>query len=139
MHFGYKGRLFVLKPSALDHLILNAAIEEFHVDGLRMSSTNTQGLLRAMVRGQPVGIQLSYEVELCQRKVTMFADYIQSTAALKELALVQVGLKVVEIIALFNVLESSKMVEVLKLEVNMVGIRGEERNSLRSFFNRTRR
>ncbi|KAK8781003.1 hypothetical protein V5799_017654 [Amblyomma americanum] len=91
-----------------------------------------------MVRGHPVSIQLSY-LELRQCEVTMFSDYVQSTAALKELSLVQLGLKGVEIIALFKALESSKTVEVLKLEVNTLYIRGalqfaklQQNNTLRS-------
>lgn len=125
VHCGYSGHLFALKPRMFDHLVPNAALEQFHLDGQMMTRDEAYGLIRAMVRGQLLSIQVS-NLQLRPCDVTTLSDYVESTASLKEVSLVEVGLKVVDIVALFKALELSKTVEFIKLEINTVGIRGAQ-------------
>ncbi|XP_077521121.1 uncharacterized protein LOC144132522 [Amblyomma americanum] len=125
VHLSYSGQMFGLKPGALANLIPNGAIEHFHVDGARMSSDEAHGLIRAMVRGQPASIEIS-NVKLRPCIATMLSNCVESTVTLKELSLVEVGLKVDDVMTLFKTLESSKTVECFKLEGNAVGVRGAQ-------------
>uniref|UniRef100_A0A023G927 Ran gtpase-activating protein n=1 Tax=Amblyomma triste TaxID=251400 RepID=A0A023G927_AMBTT len=125
VHCGYSGHLFALKRRMVDHLVPNAALEQFHLDGQMMARDEAYGLIRTMVRGNLLGIQIS-NLQLRHCDLPMLSDYVESTASLKEVVLVHVGLKVVDIVALFKSLECSKTVELIRLESNTVGIRGAQ-------------
>ncbi|KAK8757607.1 hypothetical protein V5799_004764 [Amblyomma americanum] len=125
VHCGYSGHLFALRPRMFDHLIPNSAIEQFHLDGQMMTREEAYGLIKVIVRGYMISVQIS-NLQLRQCDMMTLSGYVASTATLKEVSLVEVGLKVVDVVALFKALETSRTVEFIKLEITTVGIRGAQ-------------
>ncbi|XP_075531779.1 uncharacterized protein LOC142564607 [Dermacentor variabilis] len=123
VHFGYSGRLFGMKASVIQRLLPNSSIEQFHVDGQTMDRDEAFTFLRAVWRAKPLSVQVC-NIPLRRSDVLSMSIYVEATSALKELALVETGLKVADAIALFKALEVSRTVEYVRLEMNTVGIRG---------------
>ncbi|XP_029824032.2 NLR family CARD domain-containing protein 3-like [Ixodes scapularis] len=122
---GYVGELFGGKSMVLSRLRPNAGIRQFVVSGRLICDAELNALVRAAFKGAPLVLRL-HQVVFGRSEIAALSKAITTMSRLTDVDLCENGMKGGATIELMEAVEISA-VKSLKIEFNMVGIRGAQR------------
>ncbi|CAN7995158.1 unnamed protein product [Ixodes hexagonus] len=122
----YAGELFGDKSLLMTQVRPNAGLQQITLDGRQVSKLELSKLVRVVLRGDPVQMGLRY-ASLGTTEVAALSRSLETATRLTDLDLSANGLSGCGNVGLLGAIETSKTIKCIKLDFNMIGVRGAQR------------
>ncbi|EEC06320.1 leucine rich repeat and NACHT domain-containing protein, putative [Ixodes scapularis] len=122
----YAGELFSDHRQQLSRVRLNAGLQQITLDGCQVSQPELCQLVRVILQGDPVRLKLCH-VRFGATGMTSLVQSVATWTRLADLDLSENGLRGCDSLKLLEAVDTCKSIKYLKLDSNMVGVRGAQR------------